>query len=341
MSKSQSGIRKLAFALVAIGLIGGPLLGLQTGPAQANQERWQAQGWKTDFSKSSINFNEILSGGPPKDGIPSINDPVFAKPSDNKELAATEPVIQLTINGDTRAYPLRILTWHEIVNDVVGDVPVAVTYCPLCNASIAFDRRVDGAVLEFGTTGKLRLSDLVMYDRQTESWWQQFTGEAIVGQHQGKELTMLPVRVVSFSDFAKAHPDGKVLVPNSANLRPYGRNPYVNYDSRNAPYPLFTGDLPSNINPMTRLVVIRENGKPLAITMAKLREQGSAKLGSVTLSWQKGVNSALDAAQIAQGRDVGSVSATRIVDGKELEVVHDITFAFVYHAFHPNGELVQ
>lgn len=340
MIKTASRSKSLQ-ALPGLWFLVGLFLLAQMGAAQAEPDLWRAQGWKTDFSKSSIRFSEILSGGPPKDGIPSIDKPKFITPSANKSLADTEPVIQLEINGDARAYPLRVLTWHEIVNDVVGNVPVAVTYCPLCNASIAFDRRLEGEVLEFGTTGKLRNSDLVMYDRSTESWWQQFTGEAIVGNHQGKELTMLPVRVVSFGDFAKAHPSGKLLVPNNEALRSYGRNPYVNYDSRNAPYPLFTGALPTDINPMARIIVLRDGDKPQAITMAKLRADGSARLGDVTLTWAKGVNSALDSARISEGRDVGAVTATRLVDGKAMDVVHDVTFAFVYYAFHPEGELVQ
>ena len=314
---------------------------MTTAIAEANPDRWRGEGWQTDFTKSNIDYSEILSGGPPKDGIPSIDHPAFAAASSNETLGPLEPVIQLEINGDVRAYPLRILTWHEIVNDVVGDVPVAVTYCPLCNASIVFDRRVGDKVLEFGTTGKLRKSDLVMYDRETESWWQQFTGEAIAGQFTGTELTMLPVRVVSFSAFAEAHPEGQVLVPNMASQRPYGRNPYVDYDSRNAPYPFFTGALPDTINPMARVIVIKDGDTPRAIAQTRLREAGEAMLGDVTLTWQKGVNSALDSAHIKEGRDVGTVSAFRKRDGKSEPVVHDVTFAFVFFAFHPEGELIQ
>ncbi|KFB09746.1 hypothetical protein EL18_00764 [Nitratireductor basaltis] len=158
---------------------------LSAGHAAANPDRWRSEGWKTDFSRNSIEWSEILSGGPPRDGIPSIDSPDFEKASANKTLDQREPVIQLQIGNEIRAYPLSILTWHEIVNDTFDGMPVAVTYCPLCNASITFDRRVDGRILEFGTTGKLRHSDLVMYDRQTESWWQQFTGEAIAGALTG------------------------------------------------------------------------------------------------------------------------------------------------------------
>ena len=145
-----------------------------------------------------------------------------------------------------RAYPLQILMWHEIVNDIVGDVPITVTFCPLCNTVVVFDRRVGNKVLDFGTTGKLRNSDLVMYDRQTETWWQQFLGEGIIGELTGTVLEVIPARLESFAKFkARAGASAKVLVPNSQFRRAYGANPYVGYDSRERPYPFFRGEMPS------------------------------------------------------------------------------------------------
>src|SRR5262249_29463504 len=144
-------------------------------------------------------------------------------------MSDNEPVISLALDGDARAYPIRILIWHEIVNDVVADTPVAVTYCPLCNAALVFRRTLDNRTFDFGTTGKLRNSDLVMYDRQTESWWQQFTGEAIVGVMSGGKLRLIPSRLDSFARFRQRHPDGRVLVPSNPNARKYGANPYVGY----------------------------------------------------------------------------------------------------------------
>ncbi|MCV6545908.1 MAG: DUF3179 domain-containing protein [Cohaesibacter sp.] len=327
--------------LFAVFLLVVIALGSSVIAALASPDRWKQEGWKTDFQKSGIAFDEILSGGPPKDGIPSIDDPKFRPASSIEHLSDQDPVIRLDIKGDIRAYPLQVLTWHEIVNDVVGGVPVAITYCPLCNASIAFERSLSGQVLEFGTTGKLRKSDLVMYDRQTQSWWQQFTGEAIVGQLQGRALTMVPVRVVSFGDFKAEAADGKVLVPNNPSMRPYGRNPYVKYDSRNTPYPLFTGDLPQDINPMARVVVFEGEGKQQAVSLAKVREAVTFKHGDVILSWKKGVASALDSETISQSRDVGSVRVIRQENGKETDIVHDVTFAFVFYAFHPDGTLIK
>ena len=136
-----------------------------------------SRGWKTDFSKHSVPFTEIRSGGPPRDGIPPIDNPAFKLVSNAPEyLADDEPVVSLEIHAEAKAYPLAILMWHEIVNDELGGIPVTVTFCPLCNTAIVFDRRLDGEVFDFGTSSLLRNSDLVMWDRQTESWWQQITG---------------------------------------------------------------------------------------------------------------------------------------------------------------------
>ncbi len=317
-----------------------------TGRAQ--ESRWKAEGWRTDFSRSSVDYAEILSGGPPKDGIPPIDNPKFESVSSVANLSDREPVIGLSINGDARAYPLRILTWHEIVNDKVGGTPVTVTYCPLCNAAIVFDARVDGEAMSFGTTGKLRNSDLIMYDRKTESWWQQFVGESIVGQHLGKKLKLVPAHLESWLDFRSRHPQGKVLVPNNLNMRPYGRNPYVNYDIATTPF-LYRGSMPEGISPMARVVVVRRNGdgggggggdgdgEPIVVALELLRKSANMKLGSVQLSWKSGQASALHTSEIAEGRDVGTVSVTRIPDG--ADVAYDVTFAFVAHAFHPNAEI--
>jgi len=307
---------------------------LVAGQAAANPMRWAAEWPNTDFSKAAVNLKEIISGGPPKDGIPSIDDPKFVPVAAEKEIADSEPVIGLVIGGQARAYPLRILTWHEIVNDEIAGVPVTVTYCPLCNSAIAFDRRVDGRVLDFGTTGKLRHSDMVMYDRQTESWWQQFLGEGIVGAMTGKRLKTIPARLESFADFKKRAPAGQVLVPNHGSMRPYGHNPYRGYDS--SPYPfLFAGDLPKGIEPMVRVVVV--DGEAWSLPL--LRDKGRIAKGDLVLSWQPGQASALDADRIRDGRDVGNVVVQRVKDGRTTDVVYDVTFAFVYNAFYPGRDI--
>jgi anti-sigma factor (TIGR02949 family) len=192
--------------------------------------------WKTDFSRHTVPLEEIVPGGPPKDGIPAIDDPQFVSVDEaDRWLSGREPVIVVRHVHETRVYPYQILIFHEIVNDIVGGRPLAVTYCPLCNTALVFDRRHDGRVLDFGTTGRLRHSDMVMYDRQTESWWQQATGEAILGELAGDRLEPFPAQTMSWNDVRRAYPDGRVLSRETGHDRPYGRNPYEGYDRTSGP----------------------------------------------------------------------------------------------------------
>ncbi len=295
-----------------------------------------AYAWpNTDFTRSSVDFSEILSGGPSKDGIPPIDEPTFIHASNNTTIDAKEPVIGLTLNGEEKAYPLRILMWHEIVNDTVGSIPVAITFCPLCNAAIVFDRRVEGKILTFGTTGKLRHSDLIMWDRQTESWWQQFTGAAIVGEMMGSLLPIVPSRLESFENFLKrTGPTAQLLVPNDKNMRRYGANPYEGYDNG---YPfLYKGDLPKDIKPLERVVSLSDKSE--AWSLKYLKSAGHIKTKDGTrIEWSKGQSSALDQPWIADGKDVGNVIATN--DGKD--VVYFVDFAFSFYAFHPTAPIHQ
>lgn len=299
---------------------------------------WKREFPKADFSIASVDVQEIMSGGPPRDGIPSIDQPKFVKASTH-DLPSTEPVIGVHLNGEFRAYPLRVLTWHEIVNDEINGLPITVTYCPLCNAAIVFDRRLDGQVLDFGTTGKLRKSDLVMYDRQTESFWQQAIGEGIMGSMTGKELKVLPARLESWENFLeRSDENALVLVPNNPNMRQYGENPYVGYDSRSRPYGFFQGEMPEGIDPMVRVVVIE--GEAWSLPLLRRKQVLHAGDG-LEISWKAGQNSALDSRTISQGRDVGNVIARHQVNGVWEDVAYDITFAFVFHAFHPKGIIHQ
>ena len=295
---------------------------------------WKIQWPKTDFGKTSVDLGEIHSGGPPKDGIPSIDDPAF-KPVDEVTLPDREPVIGLQIGDDVRAYPLRVLMWHEIVNDVVGGVPVVVTFCPLCNAAMVFDRTVAGRVLDFGTTGNLRYSDLVMYDRQTESWWQQFLGEAIVGEMTGARLKFLPARIESFARFRARAPQGKVLVPNRPGLRRYGRNPYAGYDGLARPF-MYGGDMPVGIAPLERVVTVGDEAWSLAL----VRERKMIEKDDIVIRWEPGQASALDTSVIAEGFDVGNVTVQRKNAGGDLEdVPYGVDFAFAFHAFRPDAPI--
>ena len=186
-------------------------------------------GWPTDFSRSTIDLDELLVGinrVDPRDAIPPIDEPVFEDASSSTWIDDREPGVLLDLDGDARFYPLSILTRHEIVNDTVGEIPVAVTYCPLCNTALVFDRRFEDDVLRLGVSGLLRNSDLVMWDDKTVSLWQQITGEAIVGEHAGKQLAPVPSGIVRWADFKSTHPDGQALGPDQGRGANYGYNPY-------------------------------------------------------------------------------------------------------------------
>jgi hypothetical protein len=210
-----------------------------------------------------------------------------------------------------------------------------VTFCPLCNSAVVFDRRVAGRTVTFGVSGKLRNSDLIMYDHQTKSWWQQFTGRAIVGEMTGAKLDILPMRMESIERFRARHPAGRVLLPPQDVSRPYGRNPYASYDTSTRPF-LYSGDLPPGIPPLERVVVVDSE----AWSFSYLRLNAPIEKGDLLISWEAGQNSALDAREIAQGRDVGNVVVQRRKSSGELvDAVHDVSFAFAFHAFHPNGTI--
>jgi hypothetical protein len=299
-------------------------------------------GWRTNFRRHTVALAEFQSGGPGKDGIPALDRPHFLPTGQVSFLKPREPVIELVSHGQARAYPLQILVWHEIVNDRVGGIPVAVTFCPLCNTAIAFDRRVGGRTLSFGTTGNLRNSDLVMYDRRTQSWWQQFGGEAVVGHYAGTQLRQLAARIVSWQAFRSAHPDGIVLSRETGYSRPYGQNPYVGYDDVNSPpfFPVANGN-DHRLRPKDRVVFV-ESGHdavaiPFTVLATKKRVETTVGGHQLEIRWQAGVNSALDADQVASGREVGT--ATVLIAGRPVPFSEPFWFAVA--AFRPHVRIVR
>jgi hypothetical protein len=301
--------------------------------------KWEREFPKTDFETRIIELSEIGDDGNTRDSIPPVFDPKYVPVADITDIGPLEPVLSVGINGDFRAYPLRILLWHEIVNEEIGGVPVLISYCPLCNSGVVFDRRVDGKLLDFGNTGRLRHRDMVMYDQQTESWWQQFTGEAIIGALSGKTMQAIPARLESLARFRERAPNGQVLVPENDGARPYGASPYEGMDSQSIPRALravhFPYPLPDGIRPLQRVVVVGDE----AWTLEKLRASTSIEKDDLVLSWESGQNSIHDTRLIFRGRDVGNVIAQRkTADGFE-DVPYDVVFAFSFRAFHPDGEL--
>ena len=294
-----------------------------------DRAEFRTSGWKTDFSLHTVPYHEFLSGGVPRDGIPPLDEPNFESIADaDRWLEDVQPVIALEINGEARAYPLAILTWHEIVNDTLGGVPVSVTFCPLCNSAVAFDRRVGEATLDFGVSGNLRHSDLVMWDRQTESWWQQLTGEGIVGFYAGYQLEMLPAPLVSWRDFKAAFPDADALSRDTGYDRGYGRNPYGGYDRADQSPFLFRGHPDERLLPMERVAAFLLDGQPLAFPFLALEEERAVNYTAagpdggaqqIVVLFQPGTASALDQSSIAGSRDVGSTGVFEaVLDGQTL-----------------------
>jgi hypothetical protein len=219
--------------------------------------------------------------------------------------------------------------WHEIANDTVGGVPVTVTFCPLCNTAIVFDRRMGERVLDFGTTGRLRYSNLIMYDRQTESWWQQATGDAIAGELAGAQLAFLPAAIIAWEAFVTTHPEGQVLSRETGFSRNYGQNPYQGYDNVNTPPFLYNGPATPDALPATaRVLTVDLDGEAVAYPYETLADAGAVNdtVGGqpIVVLWQAGTASALDAASVASGRDVGAAAAySRVVDGRTLTFQRD------------------
>jgi hypothetical protein len=286
--------------------------------------------WEMDpLPRSLVALDEIVSGGPPPDGIPPIDRPKFVTVRQaGAWLADEEPVLLLERGGDARAYPLQIMTWHEIVNDVVGGDPITVTFCPLCNSAIAFEREHEttreagavlgkrAAVLDFGTSGRLYRSNLVMYDRQTKSLWIQFTGKAVAGPFVGAELEKVPVQIVAWDQFSRAHPDGRVLPRDTGNPRDYGSNPYAGYDSVDSSPFLYTGPNDGRLRPMERVVTVSSGKTSRAFTYRALRKvaaEGAAVVGEndLVVFYQRGTVSALDETNIASSSDVGATGVFR------------------------------
>lgn len=282
--------------------------------------------WATDFcNNGDIDFSEFRSGGPPKDGIPAVNNPAMESIDSASEwLSDRSPVIAVEIDGEARAYPQAILMWHEIANDEISDVPVAVTFCPLCNSSITFDRRVDGEVLEFGVSGLLRNSDMVMFDRQTETLWQQLTGEGLVGDYQGTLLDFVPSQVISFDVFAERYPEGMVMSRDTGFNRQYGVNPYTGYDSRTGQPFLFDGEVDPRLeSPVDHVLAAEVDGVAKAYPFDDIREAGVVNdtIGEtpVVIFFQSGVASALDQSSIDNSRDLGTAGMYEsTVDGQVL-----------------------
>jgi hypothetical protein len=326
--------RRLAGLLAATALMagcgssgssGGPRPAAEATPPAERDLEISTEGWLTDFSRHSVPLEELVSGGPPADGIPPIDEPKFIPAEEAGEwLREREPVLAVEVGGQARAYPVQILVWHEIVNDRLGGRPIAVTYCPLCNSSLVFDRDLEGVgVLRLGTTGNLRKSDLVMWDDRTQSWWQQFTGEAIVGKLTGRQLEILPSQTLSFADFKARYPDAEVLSRDTGHERDYGANPYAGYDDPGSKPFLLTEEADDRLPPKERVVAVQSGEEAVVVPFSRLRREPVAdvEVGGepVVVLYKRGVTSALDAIAVELSRDVGTAGTfDPRLDGRRL-----------------------
>jgi hypothetical protein len=276
-----------------------------------------------DLPDPLVDTDRIISGGPPPDGIPPIDAPRFVPAAEADWVGEDEAVIALDLGGEHRAYPVQILMWHEIVNDVVAQRPVAVTYCPLCNSALAFDRQVGERLLTFGTSGRLYLSALVMYDRQTESLWSQVERTAIAGVLTGTELDLIPVTMVRWADWRTAHPDGLVLSRETGFSRDYGRNPYVGYDEIGNEDTFLDAAVDGRFPAKERIVAFPGARKPVAVLAGDLAGVGVAEVRvdgePVVLFSAPGLASALGDPNVADGDPVLATGAFRPeADGRAL-----------------------
>ncbi|NND01162.1 MAG: DUF3179 domain-containing protein [Acidimicrobiia bacterium] len=272
-----------------------------------------------EFPEPLVDVSQIISGGPPPDGIPPIDDPEFLDVADHLDLYNDNaPVVALEINGDARAYPAAVMIWHEIVNDTVGGVPVTVTYCPLCNSAVTYGREINGSETTFGTSGRLFASALVMYDRATESMWTHFDGRAVVGLLTGTQLDVYGSPLMAWSEFRTIYPNGLVLdETKTGHSRDYGANPYVGYDDPDSSPFLFFGDLDSRARAKERVVGISLAGVDAAYSLRTISGTGDtitvteAAQGDTdfVIFWAPGQATALEGPSVQFGRDVGTVGA--------------------------------
>ena len=285
--------------------------------------------FSTDFTIHNVPYTQIRRGGPSKDGIPAIDEPeYFTILEADIWLKENDPVIFIEVNGDGRAYPLQILVFHEIVNDEIKDVPITVTYCPLCNTGIAFERTLGNRVLDFGTTGRLRFSNLIMYDRQTETWWQQANGEAIIGELTGKQLTIYPAAIISWLAFKNNFPDGSVLSYHTGFDAPYGLSPYESFDEQDeVPFHYEGADIPTVLPPLERVLGINVNGESVAYPFSSLMGtnvvQDQVGGSDIVIFWLPDTFSVLDEMYVWESRNVGSAVAFENLEGINLHFIYD------------------
>ncbi len=266
-----------------------------------------------------------MGGGPPRDGIPSIDNPKFVTLVEADQwIEDNELVLGITYKGVKRVYPLQIMVWHEIVNETIAGDSLLITYCPLCGSGIAFERVINGEAVEFGTSGKLYNSNLVMYDRKTETYWSQIDGRAIFGELTGMKLKMVRIDTVTWKEWKTAHPDSEVLSQDTGFSRQYGRDPYGGYyEDDFILFPVENED--DRIHPKTVVFGVEIDGAFTAYKEDDLKEF-------------KVIDDTVGGVKIRIEReDAGTIMVTNLDTG--AEIIAERRFWFAWYAFHPETGL--
>jgi hypothetical protein len=276
------------------------------------------------LSPSLVPVEEIMAGGPPRDGIPALDAPKFV-PAEAADWDDDEHVVGVSLNGESRAYPLAILVWHELVNDTLGSRPILVSYCPLCGTAMVFDRRVAGSARSFGVSGLLYMSDMLLYDRDSESLWSQISATALTGPARGKRLDLLRSRVVSWGAWRKAHPETTVLTRDTGHQRAYGETPYAGYSASDQLR--FPAPLDRRYHPKTPTVGVRlRSGEARAYPANEV-----VRAGGVVRDRFEGRD-----IEVRYAPDDGSF---QVAAPQDVEVIEGFWFAWA--AFHPETSVYQ
>lgn len=273
--------------------------------------------------KISVPPEEILPGGPPVDGIPALSNPKkISIPEADQTLGPDDLILGIISGHESVAYPIQILNWHEIVNDTVGGIPVVITYCPLCRTGIAFARTIDGETVEFGVSGLLYKSDLVMYDRKTKSLWSQIMGESIAGPSTGKTLKRLPVIYASWKEWKTANPKTKVATFDTGFDRDYSKDPYRGYGSSSEIY-FPVGKVDERLHPKNLIFGLEKDGNAVAVPLSVLKRKKKLNLGlgahRVRIQYEEGPRAFIE---------------------NEGEIPGLVAYWFAWFAFHPETRLV-
>ncbi|MDP6027324.1 MAG: DUF3179 domain-containing protein [Pseudomonadales bacterium] len=282
-----------------------------------------------ELNNASIPVSEVMSGGPPRDGIPALTDPKFLSAGEANYLKDKDRVLALIINGHPKAYPIRILDWHEIVNDSVGNQHFVVTYCPLCGTGVVFDTNVGQTTLYFGVSGLLYNSDVLLYDRNTETLWSQLMGEAIAGKLIGTKLTQLPVFHTTWKDWRARHPDTLVISNETGFRRNYQKSPYKGYKKSKRLYFKVNHKAPADYHPKEQVLGLEIDGVFKAYPFIEMSEQNLRKFNDLVngkaliVHWDEEARSAY------------------VTDGAGKDLVSTIGFWFAWFTFHPDTRVFK